>query len=71
MSEIQQTINGVMTGLLLILFIGICVWSWSSKRKDSFDRMAHLPLEDGAMNSNETHSDTESRAIEEKREASV
>ena len=71
MSEFQQIFNGLMTGLLLIIFVGICLWSWSSKRKDSFDRMAHLPLEDGAMNNSECNSNTETRAIKDKREASL
>lgn len=46
MSELQQTLSGLMTGLLLILFIGICIWSWSGKRKESFEHMASLPLEE-------------------------
>ena len=39
-------ISGIVTGALLIMFIGIMVWSWSGKRKQAFDRMAQLPLED-------------------------
>ncbi len=42
----NPTISGILTALLLILFIGICIWSWSSKRKPGFDRMANLPLEE-------------------------
>tara|TARA_R110001592_G_scaffold59200_1_gene179566 strand:+ start:11952 stop:12167 length:216 start_codon:yes stop_codon:yes gene_type:complete len=71
MSELQQTMSGIMTGLLLVLFIGICLWSWSSKRKDSFDRMAQLPLEDDAMNISELNSSIETRNIKDKKEASL
>jgi len=34
------------TVLLLILFIGIVVWAFSSRRKRAFDEAARLPLED-------------------------
>lgn len=68
MSELQQTMSGLMTGLLLVLFIGICIWSWSSKRKESFDRMAHLPLDDVMTHEPSIHN---SGDIKEKREASL
>ena len=39
-------INGLLTLLLIILFLGICAWAWSKRNKDTFDRMARLPLDD-------------------------
>ena len=39
-------LNGLMTLLLIIVFVGIVAWAWSSKRKKSFDEAARLPLED-------------------------
>jgi len=39
-------VRGVITLSLLLLFIGLFVWAWSSRRKDLFERMAQLPLED-------------------------
>ena len=73
MSEFQQTMSGLMTGALLFLFIGICIWSWSSKRKDSFDRMANLPLEDGSIdgNNNNTNANAESKEIKDKRKSKI
>jgi len=38
-------LRGLLTALLLVLFIGICIWAYSSKRKPMFDRAAQLPLE--------------------------
>lgn len=38
--------NGVMTLILIILFLGICVWAWSSRNKVKFEQMARLPLEE-------------------------
>ncbi len=37
--------NGVMTGVLIVIFLGIWVWAWSSRNKSKFDYMAQLPLE--------------------------
>lgn len=39
-------INGIVTAVLLVLFVGLVLWAWSGKRKADFDRAARLPLED-------------------------
>lgn len=46
MNLLSPTANGIMTGLLLLMFVGLWIWSWSAKRKPDFERMANLPLED-------------------------
>ena len=46
MSELSANLSGIMTALLLILFIGICIWSWSGGRKTAFEELSKLPLED-------------------------
>ncbi|MDQ1302744.1 MAG: cytochrome c oxidase cbb3-type subunit [Pseudomonadota bacterium] len=38
-------LRGVFTVLMLVLFIGICIWAWSSRQKPTFDAAAQLPLE--------------------------
>lgn len=40
------TISGIITAVLIVLFLGIVFWSWSGKRKADFDEAARLPLED-------------------------
>ncbi|HRF83328.1 MAG: cbb3-type cytochrome c oxidase subunit 3 [Xanthomonadales bacterium] len=40
-------IAGIVTGLLLVLFVGGWIWAWSPKRKQAFDEAAQLPLLDG------------------------
>jgi len=30
---------------MLVLFVGICFWAWSGKRKADFDAAARQPLE--------------------------
>lgn len=49
MTLFSPTFNGILTALLLLMFLGIWAWSWSSKRKPDFERMANLPLEDDVM----------------------
>jgi cytochrome c oxidase cbb3-type subunit 4 len=39
-------VRGMITLSLLLLFTGLFIWAWSSRRKDLFERMAQLPLED-------------------------
>ena len=40
-------ISGIVTALLLVLFVGGWIWAWSPKRKQAFDEAARLPLDDG------------------------
>ena len=38
--------HSIWTVLLVILFIGIILWAFSSKRKKSFDQAARMPLDE-------------------------
>jgi len=35
----------IWTVVVLVLFIGIVVWAWSSKRKQRFDEAANIPFD--------------------------
>jgi cytochrome c oxidase cbb3-type subunit 4 len=39
-------VRGIITLTLLLLFIGLAVWAWGKSRKDMFDELARLPLDD-------------------------
>ncbi len=39
---------GVYTLLMLVIFVGISAWAWSSKRKKAFHDAANLPFADDA-----------------------
>ena len=41
-----NTIRGVLTVILMIAFLGLVIWAWSSKRKDTFDKLSQMPLEE-------------------------
>ena len=43
---IATTLHIIWTVIALILFVGIVVWAWSGQRKQEFEMLAHLPLED-------------------------
>jgi cytochrome c oxidase cbb3-type subunit IV len=38
--------RGIITGVLLVLFLWLTVWAWSKSRHDAFAQAARLPLED-------------------------
>ncbi len=40
------TLYGLITLLLLVLFLGIVFWAYSGRRKESFDEAAQLALDE-------------------------
>jgi cbb3-type cytochrome oxidase subunit 3 len=51
-------INYVRAAVLILLivgFLGIWAWAWSRHRKEDFEKMSHLPLEedDGTVPDND------------------
>lgn len=40
------TINGIVTAILIIVFLGIVFWAYSRKRHRDFEEAARLPLDD-------------------------
>ncbi len=45
--------NSILTLVLFLVFIGIVIWAWSSKRKKQFDEAARLPLDDDLVEKTE------------------
>jgi cytochrome c oxidase cbb3-type subunit IV len=45
-----NTVRGLISVALMIAFIGIVLWAYSSKRKSSFDEAANLPFADDERN---------------------
>ena len=39
-------LRGLSTALLLVAFIGMCIWAYSHKRKADFDEAANLTFAD-------------------------
>ena len=45
-------LRSVVTLVSFLVFVGIIVWAWQGRRRDSFDAAAQLPfLDDGAARS--------------------
>ena len=40
------TLSGIVTAILIVLFLGVWVWAYSSRRREQFDRAAQMPLEE-------------------------
>jgi cytochrome c oxidase cbb3-type subunit 4 len=38
--------RGLMTGILLVLFLWLIAWAWSKRRIPDFEAAARTPLED-------------------------
>jgi len=45
-SEFSASVHSILTIVAIIIFLGIIVWAYSSKRKQDFDEAARLPLDD-------------------------
>ena len=41
-----NTIRGISTAILLLLFIGFCFWAYSKNRNKSFSEAELLPFDD-------------------------
>jgi cytochrome c oxidase cbb3-type subunit 4 len=55
-----NTIRAALTIILIIAFLGLVVWAWSSKRKDTFDKLSQMPLEEDDGQAPEQDSRSES-----------
>lgn len=42
-------LSGIMTGLLMLIFLGIVVWAYSGRRRRDFEEAARLPLDDDSQ----------------------
>ena len=51
-------LRGISTVFLMVAFIGVCFWAYSSKRKKTFDEAANLPFADEDMNRRSLQEDT-------------
>lgn len=41
-----NVIRGIITAVLLVLFIGLVLWAYSKKRRKEFEEAANLPFHD-------------------------
>ena len=45
-------IRGLLTAVMLVLFVTLCGWLWFARSKSDFDDAASLPLRDGEPEGN-------------------
>ena len=41
-----NTLRGISTALVMLAFLGVCVWAYSGKRKSAFEEAAQIPFMD-------------------------
>ncbi|QSX73741.1 cbb3-type cytochrome c oxidase subunit 3 [Lysobacter arenosi] len=39
-------VSGIVTAVLLVLFVAGWIWAWSPRRRQEFDAAARLPLDE-------------------------
>ena len=44
-----NTLRGIATLLVMLAFLGVCGWAYSSKRKSLFDEAAQIPFRDDVL----------------------
>lgn len=44
--ETYAVLESIWTLVLLVVFVAIVIWAWSSKRKKAFDEAARMALDD-------------------------
>jgi cytochrome c oxidase cbb3-type subunit 4 len=59
-----NTLRGLSTLFLLLAFIGLIFWAYSSKRKKGFDEAANLPFADDDTNVQATGSNSDRAVME-------
>ena len=45
--------HSIWTVVVMVIFIGIVIWAYSSKRKERFDEAARLPFDEGPSTDND------------------
>jgi cytochrome c oxidase cbb3-type subunit IV len=55
------TWRGLWTLALMIVFVAICAWAWSRRRRRDFEEAANLPLEEEMRGPGSTPDNGESR----------
>jgi cytochrome c oxidase cbb3-type subunit IV len=45
-------VAGIITGVLLVLFVAGWIWAWRPARREEFDAAARLPLTDDVVEEN-------------------
>ncbi len=54
-------LRGLSTAFLMVTFLGLCIWAYSSKRKKAFDEAANLPFADEELNQRTMQDQEEAR----------
>ena len=39
-------LSGIITAILLVLFVAGWAWAWSPRRREAFDKAARMPLQE-------------------------
>jgi len=51
------TMRGLVTLVVMLAFVGLVIWAYSSRRKADFDEMAQMPFREGPGENKGANSD--------------
>jgi cytochrome c oxidase cbb3-type subunit 4 len=54
--------QSIWTIVVMVIFLGIIVWAWSSKNQKSFDKAANIPFEQDDLDISTTDTTKEKKA---------
>jgi len=49
MEAFSGLVRGAMAGILLLMFVGLWIWVFGSRRRATFEAAARLPLEEDRL----------------------
>jgi len=49
----MNDVRGITTLVIMIAFVSVCIWAYSSKQKKRFDEAANLPFADDEADNKE------------------
>ena len=42
-------LRALMTGVLIVAFVAIAIWAYSTRRRSTFDALSRMPLEEDSL----------------------
>lgn len=53
------TVSGIVTGVLIVVFLCVVAWAYSGRRRKDFDEASRLPLDDERRGSDSDRAGTD------------
>jgi len=51
-------LRALMTGVLIVAFVAIAIWAYSTRRRSTFDALSRMPLEEDSLDEDSLDEDS-------------